>query len=208
MKTFIKNGTVFKEDGISDGILVIEDGKIIDTDYLGAIPEGSNVVRINMYDTMEIGEGDKAVKITFLNPPFYAKKAMVPNNHNPFSLSTVLEFGTSKLLLAADTYDANEYAWLYECPELISDVDVIKPGHHGITSSSRYDYFRKVNPKYVCITNLREYGCHMNSTIYMLENVNKMSSERIFSTGKHGMIKATLNGKKGEATIVTEYVEK
>ena len=28
MKTFIKNGTIFKEDGISDGILVIEDGKI------------------------------------------------------------------------------------------------------------------------------------------------------------------------------------
>ena len=29
MKTFIKNGTVFKEDGISDGILVIEDGNIV-----------------------------------------------------------------------------------------------------------------------------------------------------------------------------------
>lgn len=190
------------------GTFILPDVKFSSPYVEGAIPENANVVRINMSDTMEIGEGDKAVKITFLNPPFFAKKAMVPNNHNPFSLCTVLEFGTSKLLLGADTYDANEYAWLYECPDLISDVDVIKPGHHGITSSSRYDYFRKVNPKYVCITNLREYGCHMNSTIYMLENVNKMSSERIFSTGKHGMIKATLNGKKGEATIVTEYVEK
>jgi len=190
------------------GMFILPDVKFSSPYVEGAIPENANVVRINMYDTMKIGEGDKAVKITFLNPPFFAKKAMVPNNHNPFSLCTVLEFGTSKLLLAADTYDANEYAWLYECPELISDVDVIKPGHHGITSSSRYDYFRKVNPKYVCITNLREYGCHMNSTIYMLENVNKMSSERVFSTGRHGMIKATLNGKKGEATIVTEYVEK
>ena len=190
------------------GTFILPDVKFSSPHVEGAIPENANVVRINMYDTMEIGEGDKAVKITFLNPPFFAKKAMVPNNHNPFSLCTVLEFGTSKLLLAADTYDANEYAWLYECPELISDVDVIKPGHHGITTSSRYDYFRKVNPKYVCITNLREYGCHMNSTIYMLENVNKVPSERIFSTGRHGMIKATLNGKKGEATIVTEYVEK
>ena len=46
MKTFIKNGTVFTEDGISDKTLVIEDGKIIDTDYLGAIPEGAKVIDV------------------------------------------------------------------------------------------------------------------------------------------------------------------
>ncbi len=174
----------------------------------GSIPEGSNVVRINMYDTMTVGEGDEAVKITFLNPPFFAKKVMVADNHNPFGLCAVFEFGTSKLMLDADTYDVNEAAWLYECPELISGVDVIKPGHHGITTSSRYDFFRVVDPKYICITNLREYGCHQNNTIYMLENINQIPADHIFSTGRHGMIKATLNGKKGEATVVTEYVEK
>ena len=174
----------------------------------GVIPEGANVVRVNMYDTMNVGEGEQAVKITFLNPPFFANTSMTTSNHNPFSVCAVFEYGTSKLMLDADTYDANEAAWIYECPELISDVDVIKPGHHGITTSSRYDFFRVTDPKYVCITNLREYGCHINTTIYMLKNVNNISSDRIFSTGSHGMIKATLNGKKGEATVVTEYVEK
>ncbi|MDO5478725.1 MAG: amidohydrolase family protein, partial [Clostridia bacterium] len=46
MRTFIKNGTIFKEDGISDGILVIEDGKILDTDYFGEIPENSRVIDV------------------------------------------------------------------------------------------------------------------------------------------------------------------
>ncbi len=110
-------------------------------------------------------------------------------------------------ILDADTYHINEYVWMYECPELISDVDVIKPGHHAITTSSRYDFYRMVNPKFVCATQMRDKGCFFNATKYMLENVNKIPSDRIFSTGSHGMIKATLNGKKGEATVVTEYTE-
>lgn len=173
----------------------------------GVIPEGADVTRVNQYDTMTVGEGDKAVKITFLNPPRYAKRKMTIKNHNPYSLCTVFEFGTSKLMLDADTYDANEKSWMYECPELIADVDVIKPGHHGITTSSRFDFFRKVNPKYVCISNLREYGCHGASTIYMLENLCSFPKENIYTTGMHGMLKATLTGNKGEATVVSEYTE-
>lgn len=44
MRTFIKNGTVFTEDGVKDGILVIEDGKIADACFSGEIPEGARVI--------------------------------------------------------------------------------------------------------------------------------------------------------------------
>ncbi len=44
MKTFIKNGSLFTEDGISEGILVIEDGKIIEDGYVGEIPGNSKTI--------------------------------------------------------------------------------------------------------------------------------------------------------------------
>ncbi len=44
MRTFIKNGSVFTDDGVKDGILVIEDGKILDIGYLGEIPPDTKVI--------------------------------------------------------------------------------------------------------------------------------------------------------------------
>ena len=44
MRTFIKNGIVLTEDGFSDGILVIEDGKIAEAGYKGEIPENAGLI--------------------------------------------------------------------------------------------------------------------------------------------------------------------
>jgi len=44
MKTFIKNGLIVTPNKILQGILVIENGKIIEAGYTGEIPEGASVI--------------------------------------------------------------------------------------------------------------------------------------------------------------------
>lgn len=96
------------------------------------------------------------------------KVLSVANESDPNNNSLVLEYtnGDDKVLLMGDA-ESN-----IESRINVSDVDLLKVGHHGSDSSSNPSFIDKVNPKYAVITvgENNKYGHPHKETMDTLEN--------------------------------------
>ena len=72
----------------------------------------------------------------------------------------------------------------------LSNVDILKVGHHGSKTSSNNDFINKINPKYSIISvGKNNYG-HPNKEV-----LNNLSKSNIYRTDKDGSIMFKLSSK-------------
>ena len=74
----------------------------------------------------------------------------------------------------------------------ISDIDVLKVGHHGSKTSSSKDFINKMNPKYgvISVGKNNRYG-HPNKEI-----LNYLKDSKIYRTDKDGSIMFRIKNNK------------
>ena len=100
---------------------------------------------------------------------------------NDWSIVTELNVGEIKALLMADAQVMTEYKFL----DKLSEVDILKVGHHGDITSSSVEFINKVNPKYVVVTTGKnDYG-HPSDEIL---NRYKKIDAKIFRTDFDGNV--------------------
>ena len=80
----------------------------------------------------------------------------------------------------------------------LSNVDVLKVGHHGSKTSSSKEFINVINPKYsiISIGKNNRYG-HPNKEV--LEN---LENSKIYRTDESGTIKITCDGKENKVEFV------
>ena len=76
----------------------------------------------------------------------------------------------------------------------ISDVDVLKVGHHGSKTSSSKDFINEINPKYpiISVGKNNRYG-HPNKEV-----LNALDNSKIYRTDEDGSIMFKIKNKKLE----------
>lgn len=79
----------------------------------------------------------------------------------------------------------------------LSNVDVLKVGHHGSNTSSGKDFIDKINPKYsiISVGKNNRYG-HPNKEV-----LNNLEQSKIYKTDQDGSIKFKI--KKNKLKIET-----
>ena len=67
---------------------------------------------------------------------------------------------------------------------IISDIDVLKVGHHGSKTSSSIDFMNEINPKYsiISVGKNNRYG-HPNKEV-----LNNLENTKIYRTDQDGSI--------------------
>ena len=79
----------------------------------------------------------------------------------------------------------------------LSDIDVLKVGHHGSKTSSSKEFINEINPKYgiISVGNNNRYG-HPNKEV-----LNNLEDSKIYRTDKQGSIMFKI--KKNKLKIET-----
>ena len=74
----------------------------------------------------------------------------------------------------------------------ISDIDVLKVGHHGSKTSSGKDFIGEINPKYsvISVGKNNRYG-HPNKEV-----LNNLEDSKIYRTDKQGSIMFKIKNNK------------
>lgn len=74
----------------------------------------------------------------------------------------------------------------------LSDVDVLKVGHHGSKSSSSKEFIDEINPKYsiISVGKNNRYG-HPNDSV-----LDNLDNSKIYRTDKDGSIMFKINNNK------------
>ena len=114
-------------------------------------------------------------KLQFLNTSIY-------DNENDNSNVIYLEFNKYKFLFMGDAGIEVEEDIIEKYN--LSDIDVLKVGHHGSKTSSSKEFINEVNPKYsiISVGKNNRYG-HPNSNV--LENLD---NSKIYRTDDDGSI--------------------
>ncbi len=109
---------------------------------------------------------------------------------NDESIATFLTIGSFKALLMADLEELGEQALLEK--GLLTQVDVLKAGHHGSRTSTSQDFLAKTKPKFVVISagKKNKYG-HPHKEV--LERVAAYHSQ-IFRTDQQGDVEWIVHG--------------
>ena len=168
------------------------------------IDNGVPVRKVSRGQRMTVGSGKLKTDILFLNP---SKPGVVVTKLNRESIAMKLTFGKTSAVLGGDIVDFVETAIVDTFGDKLK-CDLLKASHHGITKQTHYRYVEACDPTYVVTHNVREEGVFYQTTRFSLKNIHHIPDERLFVTGLHGMIKATLNGKKNGVTIKTQYIVK
>ena len=79
----------------------------------------------------------------------------------------------------------------------LSDIDVLKVGHHGSKTSNSKEFINEINPKYgiISVGNNNRYG-HPNKEV-----LNNLEDSKIYRTDKQGSIMFKI--KKNKLKIET-----
>ena len=125
---------------------------------------------------------DKLAKLVFLNTGEYSDE-----NNN--SSVIYLELNNYKFLFMGDASIEREKDILEKYN--ISDIDVLKVGHHGSKTSSGKEFIESIKPKYsiISVGKNNRYG-HPNNEV-----LNNLNNSKIYRTDKCGNILFKINNK-------------
>lgn len=110
---------------------------------------------------------------------------------NDYSVVTELIHGSNKFLFTGDAEKKCEKDMLKE--NMLEDIDVLKAGHHGSSSSSCREFLDVVKPEYAVI--MCGVGNSYNHPSESTMNSLSEMTERIFRTDMQGSIIALSDGK-------------
>ena len=141
-----------------------------------------NNKNINYYSCIkELKVND--INLEFLNTRIY-------DNENDNSNVIYTELNNYKLLLMGDS-EANKEKDIINKYNL-SNIDILKVGHHGSSTSSNSYFINKIKPKYsiISVGKNNNYG-HPDKIV-----LNNLKESKIYRTDKDGSIKFKLNNDK------------
>ena len=124
------------------------------------------------------------------NTPIYFLNTGVYNNENDNSNVIYFIVNNYKFLLMGDAGVGKEKDILDEYD--LSDIDVLKVGHHGSKTSSSKEFINEINPKYgiISVGNNNRYG-HPNKEV-----LNNLEDSKIYRTDKQGSIMFKIKNNK------------
>jgi len=122
---------------------------------------------------------------------FSPKAAGYGSNLNEYSIVCRVDYGDTSFLFTGDAEIENEQEMLEGGFDL--DVDVLKVGHHGSSTSSSLVFLQAVTPEYAVILcgENNKYGHPHAETLSKLEEVSAV----IYRTDINGTITITSDGK-------------
>jgi len=108
------------------------------------------------------------------------------DNLNLASLIIRLEYGKNSFLFTGDAETENEKKRNWE------DVDVLKVGHHGSTTSTSATFLTQIKPEIavICVGKGNDYGHPHDKIVNRLKNIGA----KIYRTDKNGTILITSDG--------------
>lgn len=159
------------------------------------------ILRVSQGDSLTVGRGKNKTRVEFLNPE---KPWMEMIDLNRESIATRITFRENAVMLGGDISDPIEKGLAEKYGDALR-CDLLKLSHHAIVYQTHPAYIEACAPRYVVTNNLREEGVFMSVTRYQLNHVHGVSDDRIFVTGIHGRIKATLDGTREGISISTRY---
>ena len=129
------------------------------------------------------------------NTPIYFLNTGVYNNENDNSNVIYFIVNNYKFLLMGDAGEDKEKDILDEYD--LSDIDVLKVGHHGSKTSSSKSFIEEIEPKYsiISVGKNNRYG-HPNKEV-----LNNLSDSKIYRTDQDGSIMFKI--KKNKLRIET-----
>ena len=109
---------------------------------------------------------------------------------NEYSAVLLLEFGSCRFLLAADSEKTNERDMLEKD---VPECDLLRVAHHGSDTSSCKAFLEAVNPRFSIIS-LASYNPYGHPSGEVLQRLHSVGSE-IYRTDLHGTLKVISDGK-------------
>ena len=124
------------------------------------------------------------------NTPIYFLNTGVYNNENDNSNVLYFIVNNYKFLLMGDAGVDSEKDILDEYN--LSDIDVLKVGHHGSKTSSSKKFIDEINPKYgvISVGKNNKYG-HPNKEV-----LNNLADSKIYRTDRDGSIMLKIKNNK------------
>ncbi len=151
------------------------------TDFMNLVnAENATVHEAERGQTMQVG----VLNFNILNP---AKPLSTDTNDNSIVLS--LSYGDTDFLFMGDAQRHAESSML----NLVTDIDILKVGHHGSRTSSSPEFLNLIKPE-VAIYSARlgnSYGHPHQETLVALNSIGA----KIYGTEVHGTVEVTTNGK-------------
>ena len=124
------------------------------------------------------------------NVKIYNINSVLYDNENDNSLVLLVVINNLKFLLMGDASIKVEKNLITNYD--LSDVDVLKVGHHGSKSSSSKEFIDEINPKYsiISVGKNNRYG-HPNDSV-----LDNLDNSKIYRTDKDGSIMFKINNNK------------
>jgi competence protein ComEC len=143
------------------------------------------------------GSGENAYSITFLSP-----SEDDYSDVNEFSPIIVLEYRSRRIMLTGDATTDNEQTVVDSYD--VSDIDVLKLGHHGSDTSTSAELLAEATPQFAIISvgEDNSYNHPKQETINRLIYAG-VDANNIFRTDLNGNIIANVN-TQGEVNIFTQ----
>ncbi|MDD5338105.1 MAG: MBL fold metallo-hydrolase [Dehalococcoidales bacterium] len=142
--------------------------------------ENSAIYTVTRGDVIQVG----MLQFSVLNPP-------VPffEDENNDSIVLLLTYGQTDFLFMGDAEKEAETDML----SMLTDIDILKVGHHGSDSSSSWDFLQIVKPEYaIYMAGIgNSYGHPHQVTI---NNLNAIGAD-IFGTDVNGTIRISIQGQ-------------
>jgi competence protein ComEC len=117
--------------------------------------------------------------------------ATIPHSEdqNEQSIITLVKYRGYKLLFMGDATINNEQLLLAKYD--LSNVDILKVGHHGSKTSSSEAFMQVTNPRISLISNGQNNRFHLPD-MQVLNNL-KIINSKVYDTAQHGQVTITLN---------------
>lgn len=117
--------------------------------------------------------------------------ATIPHSEdqNEQSIITLVKYRGYKLLFMGDATINNEQLLLAKYD--LSNVDILKVGHHGSKTSSSEAFMQVTNPRISLISNGQNNKFHLPD-MQVLNNL-KIINSKVYDTAQHGQVTITLN---------------
>lgn len=159
---------------------------------------GSGTATTKTYESMILSAKEKGLKFTKPKDgevytlgegilKFYNSNNDGDSNLNNASVITLYSHGEDDFLFTGDA--EKEVELLYK--DIIGDIEVLKVGHHGSSSSSSIEFLKATTPEYaVILTGENSYG-HPHKEV--MENLEDLGIE-VFRSDESGDIVATSTG--------------
>lgn len=127
-------------------------------------------------------------KLNIDNNKLYFLQTKEYDNENDNSNVIYFKYGTFKFLFMGDAGIEKDILEKYN----ISDVYVLKVGHHGSKTSSSIEFINEINPKYsiISVGKNNRYG-HPNKEV-----LNNLDNSKIYRTDEDGSILFKIKNNK------------